>query len=165
VPTRLFTAGRFAVYAVIVALGVHHLLTRDGGEARAVPDQVRGSWFEGRTSQGLPVNLRIDGDRVVVIGFEWRALCTNGQVLDDQRETFVEGYAGDFVRSGGRFRDRWVVEDTWDSGRPYTIAAEVEGSDAGHDSRGSVRFAVTYDDGGRTATCDSGRLAWDGAPY
>lgn len=158
---RLFTIARFAVYALIVAVGALHLASRD--EAVATADAARGPGLAGRTAQGYTVDARLDGSRIVRISLGWGARCDNRESLNDQRATFAEGI-GEFDRHGSRFRGLFGGPAEWADGRSYGISARVEGTERGGEAHGTAALTASYVDRGRQVICDSGTIQWSVRP-
>lgn len=72
---RLFQFARFAVYAVIVVVGLGALF---GRQATGHPAKADARWVNGRTTQRLPVSIRIDDHRVTHVLVRWEARCAGG---------------------------------------------------------------------------------------
>jgi hypothetical protein len=155
---RAFLVARFAVYVVIIAIGGFYLLNRDtasGGQT-----ERPGVWVSGRTTQQLPVEAKIDGDRVVLVDLSWRASCSDGRSLT-WRDGFVDARSGDFERDGTAYSDEWeVTHPIWD-GLTGRLNAHLQGTSGGAVTRGSVDFKLEVMDRGKVVeTCESGPIGF-----
>lgn len=155
---RLLLVARFAVYAAIIAVGVHVLLSRD--EAGAGPPRPAGKWYEGETSRQLPVAVQVREHQVVALTVEWEATCDNGEDVR-WKSGFRDMFPGDFKRDGQRFEDDWTTAEPMDGDRTAEIHARVSGQATDGVARGSVGFEIAvHDDGERVADCESGPVGF-----
>jgi hypothetical protein len=155
---RAFVIARYAVYALIVAVGGFHLLNRDtasGGET-----EPAGRWISGSTTQQLPISVKVDERRVVVVDLRWRGTCEGGGTIT-WGDGFVDAHEGDFVRDGDGYRDDWEKTETFPDGRSGRLRAELQGSSAGGVTRGSIDFELEILDGGEQVdSCESGPIGY-----
>ena len=158
---RVLLVGRFVVYAVVIVLGVMHLLGRESAPAHA--SMPRESWVQGETSQKLRAWTKTENGRVVGVSADWRVTCRSGSAAEEipvQANTFEEGYRGDFRRTGSRFTHDWHSRMVGLDGRPYSISAQLTGEDSPTGARGTMHFVLTYEYRGQPGICDSGPILW-----
>lgn len=152
VRTRLFQFARFAVYAVIIVVGLSVLF---GRQATGHPAETGGRWVNGRTSQGLPVSLRISDHRVVAARVTWRAHCDDD--LRVVRESIFA--AGDLTHDGQRFEARNKGRHPGFRGQTGVLASRLSGEAAGGVARGSAEFHLEILQEGLTVQrCESGPI-------
>ncbi|HEX8743618.1 MAG TPA: hypothetical protein VF712_10835 [Thermoleophilaceae bacterium] len=157
-PARPFPLARFAVYAVVIALGVLHLIDR--GDAKGAPGPPAGRWVQGTTTQGLPVEVKLADGRVVAVEASWRSRCSDGREVTRQ-SGFMDAFDGDFARDGQRFADEWETENAGWHDQTARLDAHLEGQAAGGVARGSLAFTLrTYSGDHLMQTCDSGAIGF-----
>lgn len=155
---RACLVARFAVYAVIIAAGGLHLISRDTASGDAPP--APGKSVSGITTQQLPISLKVDEGRVVSVDLSWRAPCSTGGAIN-WSDGFTDAHKGDFERDGSSFKDEWEVTHLiWD-GLEGRLHGSVQGHSADAVTRGSVEFRLEILDGDRVVgTCESGPIGY-----
>jgi hypothetical protein len=155
---RLFKYARFGLYLLVIGAGIHHLATRD--DARGAPSDPAGEWVRGKTTQGLPVHVKVDDHRVVAVEVSWRGRCSNGrQVVISSG--FVDAYRGDFERDGQRFADEWKQSGPGWEGQTGHLSGRLRGEASGAVARGTTHFALDVEEGGEIfQTCESGAVGF-----
>lgn len=149
--SRLLVVARFAAYALILAVGVHHLLGRaDANEPSKRPV------LEGRTTQGLPITLWTSSGRVSRVELEWRSTCESGRRIE-WRHFFNDSHPGDWKRSGQGFHDHVYVP----YGPRFLLEGRVDGVAEDGVARGSVHLKLTRGSRGQvTDVCESGSIGF-----
>ena len=151
--TRLPLIGRFAVYAAIIAFGVHHVVTRD--DAQGAGREPSGRSVSGKTTEGLPAAVRVDGDDVVAVHVTWRATCDDGTRMTSEGG-FADAFEGDIQRDGQRFRDEWEDEQPGADGRSSVLRGRLNGEASGAVARGTAEFELDFKrDGEVVRSCES----------
>jgi hypothetical protein len=139
VRSRLPHVARFAVYAVVAAIGTHHLVNRD--DASGAPPEPAGEWVRGVSTQGLPVSVKVKDHRAVVVDVTYRARCLHG-VSTVNTHGFADRYDGDFKRDGQRFADEWTQSGAIENDQNERVTARLTGEAAGGIVRGSAHFTL-----------------------
>jgi hypothetical protein len=146
VRARIFAIARFTAYALVIAIGVSHIVGRDEASGET-PSPV--TVIDGKTTQGLPVTAHLSDGRVVKVELTWRATCTAGNTIK-RNNYFLD--SGDFQRDGERFTDAGLIRD----GRRGALAAHVEGDADNGVVRGSADFRLSAP----KDTCESGPVGF-----
>ena len=155
---RLFQFARFAVYVAIISAGVYHLASRD--DARGEPAEAPGEWVRGKTTQRLPVSIKVDDHRVTGVEATWRAEC-GWDITVARTDGFVDAFDGDFERDGQRFKDEYEESNAGWGDQTGHLTAQVHGEAAGGVARGSVDFTLDiYENGHVVQTCASGPIGF-----
>ncbi len=151
-------AARLAVYVVVIAAGVYHLVTRD--DARGAPPEPPGEWVRGQTTQGLPVNVKGDDHRVVAVDVTWRAGCDYG-ISMVRSDGLMDAFDGDFERDGQRFADEYDETNGGWGDQTGRLRARLEGVAADGAARGSVHFGLDVSENGELVqSCTSGPVGF-----
>jgi hypothetical protein len=154
VRARLFVIARFAAYAVIIAVGVSHVLSRDTASGKAPDGPVT---VIARTTQGLPLTVTLRDSRVVRVDLRWKGRCTRGGTIEEG-SYFAD--TGDFRRDGQRFTDAGSLELTRHGSRA-SLFARLEGEAENGVVRGGADFTlVTAADAKRPDSCESGPIGF-----
>ena len=154
---RIFAIARFAVYAVVIAIGVSHLVGRDTASGET-PDSDWTS-VEGRTTQGFPITVQSWDGKVRKVELAWRGTCAGGATTD-WGSRFTNG---EFERDGERFAARRTATYVWAEGRTGELAGRLEGEAADGVIRGSVHLKLhVFESGGERPanTCESGPVGF-----
>lgn len=156
---RLLQYARFAVYIAVIAAGIYHLVNRDD-DARGEPPEPPGEWVRGKTTQRLPISIKVDDHRVTVVDATWRAECGWG-ITVVRTDGFGDAFDGDFEREGQRFRDEYQESNAGWGDQTGHLTARLEGEATGGVVRGSVDFALDiYENGRVVQTCASGQVGF-----
>lgn len=155
---RLPHYARFAVYAVVLAIGIHHLGTRD--DASGAPREPAGEWIQGVSTQGLPVAVKVDDHRVVVVDVTYRAPCRYGMATVTTHG-FADNYDGDFERTGQQFADEWSKSGAIENDQNDRVTARLTGEAANGIVRGSADFTLDVLRSDRVVQrCESGPIGF-----
>ena len=145
---------RLAAWGTVLATAAVAATARVG--AGEVDHGANGPQLNGTTSQGLPMWLVADGDRVREIRMAWRFSCDQGERIESFGMTARENVPG-FERRAAGFH----FEDDRDlptrSGWTAHVTVELEGGPRRGSSSAAVRFSR---DGESGATCRSGPVRW-----
>ena len=155
---RALIAARFALYAVVIASGVYYLVTRD--DARGADAKPPGAPVYGRTTQQLPIEVRVRDHRVVAVNTVWRASCDYGADMT-MDSGFVDAFEGDFDRDGQRFADEWTDSNAGWRDQTGHLHGRLTGESTDGTARGTVHFTLEVEENGRVVqTCASGPVGF-----
>lgn len=155
---RLFQLARFAVYVAVISAGVYHLASRD--DARGEAPEPPGEWVRGKTTQRLPVSIKVDDHRVIVVDATWRAEC-GSEITVVRTDGFMDAFDGDFERDGQSFKDEYEESNAGWGDQTAHLTARLQGEAAGGVARGSVDFTLDIHENGHVVqTCASGPVGF-----
>ena len=117
---------------------------------------ANGPQVNGTTSQGLPMWVVADGDRVREIRMAWRFRCDQGEKIRTFGVTARENVPG-FDRRGGGFHFEDGRDLATRSGWTAAVQVELDGGAPRGTSSAEVHFTR---DGESGATCRSGPVRW-----